>query len=159
MRYASILAALALAVTVSACATAATQEEFTRADADAIRQSSVDLATAFNEKQLETVLGFYPENSIFMPPNAPQLRGRDPLQSFYSELMTKGATNLQLQPQEVAGYGPLAYEYGTYSIELGTATGRDRGKYVRVLRNTGGTWRAEKTIWSSDLPPAAAHTN
>ena len=69
MRYASILAALALAVTVSACATAATQEEFTRADADAIRQSSVDLATAFNEKQLETVLGFYPENSIFMPPN------------------------------------------------------------------------------------------
>ncbi len=157
MRYASTLAALALAVTVSACATAATQEEFTRADADAIRKSSVDLATAFNEKQLDTVLGFYAENSIFMPPNAPQLRGRDPLQSFYSELMTKAA-NLQLEPQEVAGHGPIAYEYGTYSIELGPTTGRDRGKYVRVLRNMAGTWRAEKTIWSSDLPPAA-HTN
>jgi ketosteroid isomerase-like protein len=159
MRFASTLAALALAVTVSACATAATQEAFTRADADAIRQSSVALAAAFNEKQIETVLGFYAENSIFMPPNAPQLRGRDPLQSFYSELMTKGASNLQLDPQEVAGHGPIAYEYGTYSIELGATAGRDRGKYVRVLRNMAGTWRAEKTIWSSDLPPAAAQTN
>jgi hypothetical protein len=32
---------------------------------------------------------------------------------------------------------------------------RDRGKYVLVLRNTAGTWRTEKTIWSSDLPVAA----
>ena len=159
MRYASILAALALAVTVSACATAATQqEEFTRTDADAIRKASGDLAAAFNQKQLDTVLGFYAENSVFMPPNAPQLRGRDPLKSFFGELIENGAANLHLEPAEVAGHGPIAYEYGAYSIDLGP-NGRDRGKYVRVLRNTAGTWRAEKTIWSSDLPPAAAHAN
>jgi ketosteroid isomerase-like protein len=157
MRYASLLAALVLAVTVSACATAATQqEEFSRADADAIRKASVDLAAAFNQKQVDTVLDFYAENSVFMPPNAPQLRGRDPLKSFYGELMAKGAANLQLEPAEVAGHGPIAYEYGTYSIELGP-NGRDRGKYLRVLRNTAGTWRVEKTIWSSDLPAAAAN--
>ena len=156
MRYASILAALALAVTVSACATAATQQEFTRTDADAIRKASLDLAAAFNQKQVDTVLEFYAENSVFMPPNAPQLRGRDPLKSFYGELIAKGAANLQLEPEEVAGHGPIAYEYGTYSIELG-ANNRDRGKYLRVLRNTAGTWRTEKTIWSSDLPPSAAN--
>ena len=156
MRYASLLAALALAVTVSACATAATQsEEFSRTDADAIRKASVDLAAAFNEKQIETLLTFYADNSVFMPPNAPQLRGRDPLKSFFGELIEKGAANLQLTPEEVAGHGPIAYEYGTYSIDLGP-NGRDRGKYVRVLRNTAGTWRAEKTIWSSDLPATNA---
>jgi ketosteroid isomerase-like protein len=156
MRYASIFAALVLAVSVSACATAATQQEdFTRTDADAIRKASIDLAAAFNEKQIDTVLEFYAENSVFMPPNAPQLRGRDPLKSFFGELLAKGAANLRLEPEEVAGHGPIAYEYGTYSVDLG-ANRRDRGKYVRLLRNTAGTWRVEKTIWSSDLPPAAA---
>ena len=156
MRHASLLAALAVAVTVSACATASTQsEEFTRTDADAIRKASVDLAAAFNHKQIDTLLGFYADNSVFMPPNAPQLRGRDPLKSFFGELIEKGAANLQLEPQEVAGHGPIAYEYGSYSIDLGSH-GRDRGKYVRVLRNTAGTWRAETTIWSSDLPPSSA---
>lgn len=150
MRYVISIAALALAVTVSGCATAATQQEFTRADADAIRQSSLALAAAFNEKQIEKVLEFYAENSVFMPPNAPQLRGRDPLKSFFAEMLAKGAPKLQLEPGEIAGHGPLAYEYGTYSID--SAEGRDRGKYLVVLRNTAGVWRAEKTIWSSDLP-------
>ena len=60
-----------------------------------------------------------------------------------------------LEPTEVIGHGPIAYEAGTYSVEL--AEGRhDRGKYVLVLRNLHGTWRTEKTIWSSDLPPVPA---
>lgn len=158
MRYLFTIAAITLAVAVSACATAATQEEFTRTDAEAIRQSSVDLAAAFNDQQIDKVIEFYAENSVFMPPNAPQLRGRDPLKSFYGELIEKGATKLQLTPEEVAGHGPIAYEYGLYSLDLG-GNGRDRGKYLRVLRNTAGTWRVEKTIWSSDLPPSAAHAN
>jgi ketosteroid isomerase-like protein len=156
MRYVSTIAALALAVTVSGCATSAKpQDDFTRADADAIRKSSVDLAAAFNEKQIDKVLDFYAENSVIMPPNAPQLRGREPLKSFFDELLAKGADKLQLTPEEVAGHGPIAYEYGTYAIELGANGGRDRGKYLVVLRNTGGTWRAEKTIWSSDLPASS----
>ena len=45
----------------------------------------------------------------------------------------------------LAGHGPIAYEYGTYSIDLGP-NGRDRGKYVRVLRNTAGmTYINDKT--------------
>ena len=157
MRYMFTLAALALAGTVSACATAATQQEFTRTDAETIRKSSAELAAAFNDRQVEKVLAFYADNSVFMPPNAPQLRGREPLKSFFDELLAKGADNLQLTPDEVAGHGPIAYEYGTYSVELGAGGGRDRGKYLVVLRNTAGTWRAEKTIWSSDLPPAHAN--
>jgi hypothetical protein len=38
------------------------------------------------------------------------------------------------------------------SVLYAKGTSRDRGKYLRVLRNIAGTWRAEKTIWSSDFP-------
>jgi ketosteroid isomerase-like protein len=153
MRHAVTIAALTLTVAVSACATGAREQGFTRADQDAIRKNAVDLAAAFNEKQVDKVLDFYAENSVFMPPNAPLLRGRDPLKSFYSTMIERGATDLRLEPEEISGHGPIAYESGTYSIVYEKTGARDRGKYLLVLRNMAGTWRTEKTIWSSDLPP------
>lgn len=156
MRYAVTAAALALLVTASACAGGPKQQEFTRADAEAIRETSAQLTAAFNQKEVEKLVAFYADNSVFMPPNAPVLRGRDPLKSFFDTMIARGATNLQLSPDEVVGYGPMAYESGTYSVAYNSGSTRDRGKYLRVLRNTNGGWRTEKTIWSSDLPPAAA---
>ena len=158
MRYAVTIAALALTIGVSACASGAKQQEFTRADAEVIRKNTAELTTAFNDKQIDTLVGLYADNSIFMPPNAPLLRGREPLKSFYSDMLAKGATNLQMEPEEVGGHGPLAFESGTYIISYGGGT-RDRGKYLRLLRNSQGTWRTEKTIWSSDLPPVSAPAN
>ena len=48
MRKAVTIAALALTVGVSACATGAQEEGFTRADQDAIRQKAADMEVAFN---------------------------------------------------------------------------------------------------------------
>ena len=154
MRYAVTVAALALALAVSACATGAKQQEFTRADAEAIRRNASELAQALNGKQMDKIIDFYADNSVFMPPNAPLLRGRDPLKSFFSNMLERGAT-IQLQPEDVAGHGPIAYDSGTYSLTYEKTNSRDRGKYLRILRNTNGTWRTEKMIWSSDLPPVA----
>ncbi len=152
MRYAVTIAALALTVAVSACATGANQEEFSRADADAIRKSAADLSAAFNAKEVDKLVTFYADNSVFMPPNAPLMRGREPLQSFYAGIMKRGASRLELTPEEVNGHGPIAFESGTYSMTYEKGD-RDRGKYVRILRNTAGYWRTEKMIWSSDFPP------
>lgn len=153
MRHAVTIAALSLTIAVSACATGAKQQEFSRTDVETIKQNAAGLSAAVNDKNIDKIVEFYADNSIFMPPNAPLLRGRDPLKSFYGSLIERGAT-LQLEPDEVAGHGPLAYESGSYSLTFANG-GRDRGKYLLVLRNMGGTWRTEKTIWSSDLPPSA----
>ena len=110
MRYAATIAALVLTLGVSACA-GPKQQEFTRADAEAIKKSTADFTAAFNNKQLDKVIEFYVDHSVLMPPNKPLLRGRD------------------------------------------------RGKYIRVLRLMKGNWRLEKTIWSSDLPVQSAHAD
>jgi ketosteroid isomerase-like protein len=154
MRYAVTIAALALTLGVSACATGAKEEGFTRADQDAIRKSAADLTTAFNAKEVDKIVELYADTSIFMPPNAPLLRGREPLKSFYANLISKGAVELRLEPDDIAGHGPLAYAAGTYTLTFAGGSSRDRGKYLLVLRNMAGTWRTEKTIWSSDLPPS-----
>jgi ketosteroid isomerase-like protein len=96
-----------------------------------------------------------------MPPNQPIIRGKEALKNFYDDMLNKqGAANLKLNVDEVSGHGPIAYQSGTYEMDLKPASGpsaRDRGKYLFVLRKMGGvngSWKYEYTMWNSDLPPA-----
>lgn len=156
MRTAVMMSVLALSVAAAGCGGPKGQE-FTKTDAAAIRQVNQDLTTAFNAKDVDKVLSLYAENSTFMPPNAPLLRGKEPLKAYYSGMFGKGAS-IEMEPEEVAGHGPIAYETGTYTLQYPEDGRRDRGKYVRLLRNVSGSWRVEKTIWSSDLPKPAGTT-
>lgn len=138
----------------TACSGPAPQE-FTTRDAGTIRQRNNAFVQAFNTKETPTILDLYAENSVFMPPNQPIIRGKGALKNFYDELLKEGATNLKLNVDQVSGHGPIAYQSGTYEMELKPASGagsRDRGKYLFVLRKMGETWRYEYTMWNSDLP-------
>jgi ketosteroid isomerase-like protein len=145
--------ALVLALGATACG-GSTEPGFGQEDSAAIKKATADLAAGVNAKNVEQILTLYADNSVFMPPNAPLLRGRDPLKSFYTDLVGK-VTDLRLEPADVAGHGPIAYESGTYSMNTGTT--RDRGKFLFVLRNMAGKWRFEYSSWSSDLPRPAAN--
>src|SRR5260221_11610056 len=109
----SVLILLGVVCLASACGTANPGEEFGLKDQAAIREKSDAFAKAFNAKDVAQVLGVYTENSTFMPPNQPVLRGRDALKMFYDDLLKSGATNLKLDVAEVSGHGPLAYQSGS----------------------------------------------
>ena len=147
------LAALAL-VSAAGCGGPKGQE-FTTQDAANIRQKNQEFVQAFNAREVPKILEIYAENSVFMPPNRPIIRGKDSLKSFYSDLFGQGAGNLRLDVAEVAGHGPLAYQTGSYELDYSPRSGterHDRGKYLFILRNLNGTWRLEYTLWNSDLP-------
>lgn len=145
--------ALALALGVGACS-GPSEPAFGKTASDAIRKNTADLAAGINSKNVDQILTLYADNSVFMPPNAPLLRGREPLKSYYTDLVTK-VTDITLEVAEIAGHGPLGYESGSYTMNIGTT--RDRGKFLFVLRNMAGNWRMEYTSWSSDLPRPAAN--
>ena len=152
MRRVITMAVLAFCVATSACG-GPKEQEFGAADAQAIRQATTTLETAFNAKETEKILALYTDNSVFMPPNKPMLRGRGPLKSFYDGLFSADSKDLKLTVDDVAGHGPIAYASGSYSMMNGPT--HDRGKFLFVLRQLGGAWRFEYTSWNSDLPPAA----
>lgn len=151
------LAGLASALLFIAACSGPAPEEFTTKDAGAIRQQSDAFVAAFNAKENAKVLDLYADNSVFMPPNEPIIRGREALTHFYDDLFQKrGASSLKFEIAEVSGHGPLAYQSGTYEMALNPATGpagRDRGKYLFILRRMGTGWKYEYTMWNSDLPP------
>jgi len=141
----------------SACTAAAPGDEFGLKDQAAIREKTAAFAKAFNAKDVGQILDVYTENATFMPPNQPVLRGKTAIKSFFDDLLKSGATNLKIDVGEVSGHGPLAYQSGTYEMDLKPATGtpgRDRGKYLFVLRKMQIGWKLEYTMWNSDLPPA-----
>jgi ketosteroid isomerase-like protein len=152
----SVLSLLGVVCLASACGSAAPGEDFGLKDQATIREKSAAFVKAFNDKDVPHLLEMYAENSKFMPPNQPVIRGKDALKTFYDELLESGATNLKLDAGEVSGHGPLAYQAGTYEMEVNPATGattHDRGKYLFILRKINNTWRYEYTVWNSDLPP------
>src|SRR5262245_33618743 len=100
---------IALCAGMTACAGNAKDNEFGPADGQAIRKVSSDLETAFNAKEVDKILTLYTDNSVFMPPNKPVLRGREPLRSFYNSLLSGGAHDLKITVDDVAGHGPIAY--------------------------------------------------
>jgi ketosteroid isomerase-like protein len=149
-----VLGALLLAT--AACSGANPADQFTQKDQAAIRERNEAFVKAFNAKDVTQILGIYAENSTFMPPNQPLIRGKDALKTFYDDLLKSGATDLKLEVNEVSGHGPLAYQSGTYEMNVKPASGaasHDRGKYLFILRRMGDTWRLEYTVWNSDLPP------
>jgi uncharacterized protein (TIGR02246 family) len=151
----SVLFLLGVVCLASACSTAAPGEEFGMKDQAAIRERSGEYTKAFNAKDVAQMLAVYTENSTFMPPNEPVLRGKGALKTFYDELLKSGATNLKLDVAEVSGHGPLAYQSGSYEMEIKGASGQadhDRGKYLFVARKLNNAWRYEYMIWNSDLP-------
>jgi uncharacterized protein (TIGR02246 family) len=151
----SVLILLGVVCLATACSSAAPGDEFGMKDQAALRERTDAFVKAFNAKDVAQVLSIYAENSNFMPPNQPVIRGRDALKTFYDELFTSGATNLKLNVTEVSGHGPLAYQSGTYEMDVKPATGpvqHDRGKYLFIARKVNNAWRYEYTVWNSDLP-------
>ena len=144
-----------LPVALAAACSGPSEPQFVQADANHIRQRAQEFEAAFNAKDAAKVAAFYPGEGVFMPPNAPTIRGREEIQKFYADLYAQGATDLEIDTKDVRGHGPLAYEAGTYSLNRRPATGtalRDRGKYLFIWRNINSVWSIESTIWSSDLP-------
>jgi len=125
-------------------------------DQAALREKTAAFVKAFNAKDVPQVLDVYTENSVFMPPNQPIIRGKDALKRFYEDLIKSGASGLKIDVAEVSGHGPLAYQSGTYEMDVKPSNGpsdHDRGKYLFIARKLNGQWRYEYMVWNSDLPP------
>ena len=121
-----------------------------------ISKLAKEYMAAFNGKDAAKVAALYAEDATISPPNEPAAHGRKNVQAWAQKNFDQGANNLVLTPTESAISGNIAYEVGTYSIGISPAGQKpitDKGKYVIVLKQTGGRWLIAHDIYNSDLPP------
>ena len=166
MRIARVLAAVSTAavlLSVSAEAQARRQAAPTGRDAAerlraAVVASGARTAEAFNRGEIEGFIRAYSDEVWVFPPNAEPFQGRDAALQFFSRMHGGGARNIRLTTTGLDRSGELAYETGTYIIEVpgaGGAMNRDFGKYVHVWKRSGpnGAWEIHFSMWNSNLQP------
>jgi uncharacterized protein (TIGR02246 family) len=156
MQAASLLVATVMAVALAACSAPA-QREFGKEDRDSITKLVQEFVTAYNAKDAAKVAALFTGGAGLMPPNASTLRGTESIQGYFVNRFDQGASDLLIEPKDIAGSGVLAYIAGNYSLKLAPTGGReqrDRGKFLWVLRNFSGKWLMEYLIFSSDFPSA-----
>ncbi len=144
-----------LAVALAACS-APTQPEFGPADRESVTKLVQEFTTAYNAQDAAKVASLFTGGAALMPPNASTLRGTEYIQRYFAGRFEEGASDLVVEPTDVAGSGVLAYIAGSYGLKLAPAGGaeqRDRGKFVWILRGFRGKWLLEYVIFSSDFAP------
>jgi uncharacterized protein (TIGR02246 family) len=118
-----------------------------------LNKMAAEWAAAYNAKDAAKLAAFYTEDAVYMPPNAPMVRGRAAIEANFKKELTQGYTNLQLMPMESAISGAQAYEAGTATV---TAPGgrKENGKYLVAFKQVGGAWKISYDIHNADQPPA-----
>ena len=121
-----------------------------------IEESRQGFMSAFSAGNAKAVASFYAEGGRLLPPNGPMVRGRKGIEEFFKGARAMGMKSIALVPVDIGFDADLAYEVGTYTIELqpkGGEAAKDVGKYVIVLRRQADdSWQIAADIFNSDAP-------
>ncbi len=153
-RFATGLAALALAA-LAACETpAAMPAALTDADIAAISAVTDEFRQNVLAGNFAGVAALYTEDGMLLPPNAPAVTGRPAIQQYLESFPP--VTNFNFTIAEVAGVGDMAWVRGSYTMTLappGADPMTDSGKFIEIReRQADGRWLLTRDIFNSDLP-------
>ena len=162
MRPLKLLLSCVLAAALAGCSSSApAAREFGKTDVDSINKLIQDFIAVYNAKDALKVSQLFTGPAVVLPPNASAVRGEENVREYYVNRFKQGASDLSLEPRDVAGSGNLAYASGDYRLTMAPPGGesrRDRGKFLFVLRNFKDRWLLEQLMFSSDFAPTAPAT-
>jgi ketosteroid isomerase-like protein len=153
----SIVLVISIVVLGSLGCQTETGPTFADADRAAIEKVVADSVTTGNSPDLdwgEYVDGYYTADGVLLPPNAPAIKGRAALLSFFESYPP--FSDLKFTVIQIVGVGNQAWVWGSYSMTMFPDTNpvEDVGSYVEIWsRRPDGSWRVALDIFNSDIPP------
>jgi uncharacterized protein (TIGR02246 family) len=96
----------------------------------------------------------YAEDAIEMPPGHPAVRGRAAIEAYYRGMFSGCRfTEFTLQTEQTRVSGDVGYAVGLSRVSLTPAGGppvHEAGKYLVVLKRSGGSWKVAYAIHNAD---------
>lgn len=131
-----------------------------RAEEQAIRAQGRKYQQGATNKDPSAVASLFAQNGAFLYPGMPLVQGPGALRETFTTFMQTPGFALTFEPTriEVARAGDMAYELGTYRLQMDAPGGRldDTGKYVSVWKKAGDHWEIVADAPSSDRPEQQA---
>ena len=147
------LAAMGL-IAIAASASAPTASD-TAADEAALRAADQTFMRAYWKGDLETVVALYAEDAVFLPANAPDVKGRDAIRKYYATDMAglkPGEAGMILESTQGVS-GNLGWSSGRAKDTAANGATTGTWKFLSVSRKVNGKWLYIRDIWNSDGPP------
>lgn len=154
------LVTVALAAMIAACQPAA-PAGLTDADKAVLRGVGDTAQAILNSPPVDWEAysaRWHTEDVVVMPPGAAAISGRGAVVAFLKTFPP--LSNVRFQVQETEGTGDLAYQWGTYEMDMAVpgmaAPVHDTGKFLEIWRRQAdGSWKLTREMFNSDVPPPA----
>ncbi|MGC2461862.1 MAG: nuclear transport factor 2 family protein [Steroidobacteraceae bacterium] len=141
-------------IAIAASASAPTASD-TAADEAALRAADQTFMRAYWKGALETVVALYAEDAVFLPANAPEVKGRDAIRKYYATDMAglkPGEAGMILESTQGVS-GNLGWSSGRAKDTAANGATTGTWKFLSVSRKVNGKWLYIRDIWNSDGPP------
>lgn len=117
-----------------------------------IGESNAKWMAALEQGNAAGVAECYTEDSQFMPPNAPTMKGREGVKTFMEGMMKAGVKKIKLTTSEIEGDDKRALETGEYQVLVDGGKVVDQGKYLVEWKNQNGKWYFHRDMFNSNMP-------
>lgn len=111
-----------------------------------------DYFKALNEGKLDTIVGLYHKDSVFLPKNAPAVRGIDEITKAYRTLFEKIKLNTEHVYHHVSVHGDIAIvesqANGTLTLLEGKKVLPANDKELFVLRKINNKWKIDRYMFN-----------
>jgi len=109
---------------------------------------------ALDANDVETLVGLYSPNGVFMREDMPAVVGREALRASYKNVFATLKVGLSFKVQEAEQSGDLgwarALSTGTVKVLATGAESRESFNQLVVFRREGGAWKIRRYLLASD---------
>lgn len=114
--------------------------------------------TALNANDLDTVLGLYGADPVFMPQDAPALVGRAAVRAGYEHVFNTLKLNVRFTVHEIEEAGDWAWvrtsSAGRTRVLAAGTEGDEGNNELFVFRREGDAWRIHRYLFATNLTRA-----
>jgi uncharacterized protein (TIGR02246 family) len=151
---------LVATLTLAACnSTPAEQPKAadSQADKDAINKLRDDFIAAFNSNDAAKVGDVYAETAVVMDAGQPTVEGRAAIVEHNKMFFDANMAKITLASRAMNVSGDLAFDEGTYSIDVTPKAGgqamKAEGRYLVVIQRTASGWKILEDMGNTVAPP------
>lgn len=123
-----------------------------------IEQAIRAYETALNASNLDTILGLYGADPVFMPQGAPALVGRVAVRAGYEQVFNTLKLNVRFTVHEIEEAGDWAWvrtsSAGRTRVLAAGAEGDEGNNELFVFRREGDAWRIHRYLFATNLTRA-----
>jgi uncharacterized protein (TIGR02246 family) len=118
----------------------------------ALAEARATFVAALARADTEAIAALYTADATLLPPAAEAICGREAIKRFWHAGLAAGIVAIRVEPAQLDRDIRLAYELGTYELQLRPGTSRtivDRGSYVLIQsQQDDRSWRRRVEIFT-----------